>query len=116
MPAFIVVILLSLSPLAPRASEVLDEPRSYLQFEAKIDGKCHNLSAGGKLQIMRNAHPTRSIDFRLIRYYIDVRQRGRATGIAPAGGEVVKLGCTLVGGRPQRWEIERARFIEVGAQ
>jgi hypothetical protein len=61
---------------------------------------------------MRNVHATIPIKFRLIRSFADVRQRGRATGIAEPGGEVVKLGCTLVGGRPQRWDIERAQFVE----
>ena len=75
-----------------------------------MDGKCQNLSQGGKLQVMRNTHPAQPIRFRLIRYFVDVRQRGRATGIAEPGGEPIKIGCTLVGGRPQRWVVERAEF------
>ncbi len=97
-------------PLPTVASEPARSAESYLSFETKIDGRCQNLSTGGKLQIVRNMHPTKEIRFRLIRYYIDVRQRGRATGLAGAAGEPVKLGCTLVGGRTQRWVVERAEF------
>jgi hypothetical protein len=83
---------------------------NFLTFETKIDGRCHNLSEGGKLAVMRNNHPTETIDFRLIRYHVDVPQWGRVTGTAAPGGPPVKLGCTLVGGREQRWVIERAQF------
>jgi len=92
------------------ASEPTENAASFLSFETRTDGRCHNLSEGGKLMVMRNNHPSRKIDFRLIRYFIDVPQRGRATGTAEPGGEPVLLGCTLVGGRPQRWDVERANF------
>lgn len=93
-----------------RASEPIGNAESYLVFEEIIDGKCQNLSAGGKLQVMLNAHPSRKIKFRLVRYFVDVRQNGRATGVAEPGGSRVKLGCSRVGGRVQRWEVERAEF------
>jgi hypothetical protein len=85
---------------------------SFLQFATKTDGRCQNLSQGGKLAVMQSSHPTRKIEFRLIRYFVDVPQNGRATGIAEPQGEVVPLGCTLIGGRPQRWEVDRANFLE----
>ncbi len=83
---------------------------SFLSFENRIDGRCHNLSEGGKLTVMHNNHPKKAIQFRLIRYHVDVPQWGRATGTAVPGESPVKLGCTLVGGREQRWVIERAQF------
>tara|TARA_R110002095_G_scaffold76193_2_gene65083 strand:- start:1239 stop:1610 length:372 start_codon:yes stop_codon:yes gene_type:complete len=89
---------------------------TFLSFETRIDGRCHNLSEGGKLAVMHNKHPTKAIEFRLIRYHVDVPQWGRTTGIAPAGEPPVKLGCTLVGGREQRWAIERARFTKETTQ
>ncbi len=103
--------LIGLAMGSPSAggSEPVKTAESFLSFEAKTDGKCQNLSEGGKLQVMHNQHPVRKIKFRLIRYFVDVRQRGRATGIAEPG-EMVKLGCTTVGGRPQRWVVERAEF------
>ncbi len=84
---------------------------SFLTFETKIDGRCHNLSEGGKLAVLHNSHPTETIKFRLIRYHVDIPQWGRATGTAAPAEAPVKLGCTLVGGREQRWVIERAEFI-----
>ncbi len=92
------------------ADEQVRLPRSFLIFDEIIDGRCQNLSAGGKLQVLLNTHPSRNIKFRLIRYFVDVRQNGRATGIAEISDTPVKLGCTIVGGRVQRWEVERAEF------
>jgi len=92
------------------ASGSAESAATYLTFETKLDGRCQNLSEGGKLAVMHNTHPDRKIDFRLIRYYVDVPQQGRATGTADAGGATVKLGCSRVGGRQQRWVLERATF------
>ncbi len=103
------LIGLVLGTASAAGSEPVETAESFLSFEAKIDGKCQNLSEGGKLQVMRNLHPVRKIKFRLIRYFVDVRQHGRATGVAKPG-ETVKIGCTTVGGRPQRWIVERAEF------
>lgn len=94
------------------ASEPPAVAEDFLQFETKIDGRCHNLSEGGKLTVMKNLHPSKTIEFRLIRYFVEVRQRGRATGTAEPGGEGIKIGCSQVGGRPQRWVVERATFIQ----
>ncbi len=105
------VIAIATSVALVGASEPIDTAESYLRFEETIDGKCQNLSTGGKLQVMLNSHPSLKIKFRLIRYFVDVRQNGRATGIAEPGRSPVKLGCTRVGGRVQRWEVERAEFV-----
>ena len=111
-----VLVMIAAASPPGAASEPVKAAASYLSFESKIDGKCQNLSEGGKLQIVRNLHPTKKISFRLIRYFVDVRQRGRATGIAEPAGEAVKLGCTRVGGRTQRWVVERAEFTTADNQ
>ncbi len=85
--------------------------RAYLEFESKADGRCQILSDGGKLRVMRNAHAERAIAYRLTRIFVGVRQ-GLSTGVAPPGGEEVKLGCTRVDDRAQEWSIERASFTE----
>jgi hypothetical protein len=108
-------LFVSLSLLLATVSlhaKVVSDPEAvkFLAFEAIEDGKCHILSEGGKLMLMHNNHPDAAITFRLTRYFADVRQWGRATGTAIPGEEAVKLGCTEVDGRPQRWEIERANF------
>ena len=81
----------------------------YLEFESKTDGRCQILSAGGKLQVIRNTHAERAIAYRLVRIFVGVRQ-GLVAGTAPPGGEAIKLGCTKVDGRTQKWTIERASF------
>lgn len=96
-------------------AKIVSDPEAarHLAFEQVGDGKCHILSEGGKLMVMHNKHPESAIKFRLTRYFADVRQWGRATGTAVPGEEPVKLGCTEVEGRVQRWEVERANFVPV---
>lgn len=103
-------------PASGSAPEDPEAAAGFLSFENRIDGRCHNLSEGGKLTVMHNHHPTKAIQFRLIRYHVDVPQWGRATGTAAPGESPVKIGCTLVGGREQRWVVERAQFTTEAKQ
>ena len=93
------------------AADPLTAGAPFLEFETVLDGRCQNLSQGGKLRKMRNVHGNAKIRYRLIRYFADVPQWGRATGTITPGDGDIKLGCTLVDGREQRWEIERAEII-----
>lgn len=86
-----------------------DPAKPYLSLTPQNDGKCQILSEGGKLVVLRNTHPDRSIRFRLIRYFMDVPQSRVVGAIAP-GDEGQKLGCSRVDGREQFWKIERADF------
>jgi hypothetical protein len=105
-----------LGMLSPQANEPVEDAQFFLSFEMESDGRCHNLSEGGKLAVLHNSHPTKNINFRLTRYFVDVRQSGRATGIAAPAAEPVKIGCTMVGGRPQRWVVDRAEFATADAR
>ncbi len=91
------------------------EAAPHLALESLEDGKCFILSPGGKLRVMRNTHPDRAVKFRLDRYFADKLQAGGAAGTIAPGDEPVKLGCTEVDGREQRWEIQRAEFTETPA-
>ncbi len=106
--------LLSLTVVSalPALNSSADEQpaSSFLAFQSEADGRCQILSAGGKLRILRNRHATRAIDFRVMRIFGDGHPQGLAAGTAPAGGELVPLGCTQVDGRPQDWLLERASF------
>ena len=92
------------------ASVAGDDARRHLVFESVGDGRCQNLSDGGKLRVLRNLHPERAISFRLVRLFAGEHPQGLTTGLAPAGGEPVPLGCTLVDGRTQDWRVDKARF------
>jgi hypothetical protein len=93
------------------ANELASEAASYLTVETVLDGRCHNLSEGGKLAVLRNTHPSKTIRYRLLRLFID-RPQGLLDGsLAPAEG-VQKLGCDKVGGRAQTWRVKRARFAQ----
>ncbi|MGD9601928.1 MAG: hypothetical protein AB7O21_12480 [Gammaproteobacteria bacterium] len=83
----------------------------FIEFETVLDGKCHILSEGGKLTLMRNTHPAKPILYRLERLFVG-RPQGLMDGVIPPGADAQKLGCDRVGGRPQRWRVKRARFVE----
>jgi len=88
-----------------------DAAAVHLEFIEQHDGRCLNLSAGGKLRLLANSHPTRVIRYRLVRHFAGKPQAGRAAGIIGPRSEPVALGCSLVDGRDQRWELERAEFV-----
>lgn len=87
-----------------------DDSDQYLAFESVGDGRCQILSDGGKLRILRNLHPERAIRYRLLRLFAGGHPQGLTAGTAPAGGEPVPLGCTLVDGRVQDWQLVKAHF------
>lgn len=106
------VTLLLISPLA--TAFAADDAASYLVFESMNDGRCQNLSDGGKLRILRNTHAEWAIHFRLTRMFAGNRPQGLVQGLAPAGGEPVRLGCTRVDGREQDWVVRNAQFTSPG--
>ncbi|MGR8946774.1 MAG: hypothetical protein ACU84Q_01920 [Gammaproteobacteria bacterium] len=110
LSAALAAVLLMIAGAAPADGDATADAANYLRFEQLDDGRCHILSQGGKLMVMHSDHEDKAIRFRLIRYFADVRQQGRATGVAVPGEKPVKLGCTLVDGREQRWTVERAHF------
>jgi hypothetical protein len=102
--------VLALGNLHVAASPGTDDASGFLTFESIGDGRCLNLSEGGKLRILRNTHGERAIHYRVQRLFAGNHPQGLATGIAPPNGDPVPLGCTRVDGRPQDWTVERARF------
>lgn len=107
------MVLGQVNPLtADAAGESANVPGSYLEFVSERDGHCQNLSAGGQLRLLYNRHPTRSVEYRLIRSFAGDHIQGRVVGVVPPGSGGDKLGCTEVDGRPQDWRIERARFTD----
>ncbi|MEX2480866.1 MAG: hypothetical protein WD928_08395 [Gammaproteobacteria bacterium] len=101
--------LLAAAVTAGASSDPNDAAR-FVEFESVPDGRCQILSDGGKLRILRNTHGAHAINYRVERIFAGSHRQGLADGIAPAGGEAVKLGCTRVDGREQDWILDRARF------
>jgi len=114
--AIVVLVIMVQGPAAASPPPVADEDAptagAFLKFSSEIDGRCQILSDGGKLFIMTNVHPSRSISYRLIRYFAGVPQPGRAMGTIAPGAAPKQLGCTRVDGREQRWEIQLAEFVD----
>ena len=106
------MLLMSLTTSAQDASSApARDAAYYLEFAHVADGKCQILSAGGKLVVLRNRHPTRAIRYRLFRIFGGVIQ-SRVDGLLSPAGETQKLGCDTVDGRPQSWTVERAALME----
>lgn len=112
MPSWLIgLLILTTSCLVPAHKATAADAASYLTVETVLDGRCHNLSEGGKLAVLRNTHPTKTIRYRLLRLFIDRPQGLLGGSLAPAAG-VQKLGCDKVGGRAQTWQVKRARFAQ----
>lgn len=95
---------------ADEAASADEAAIAALVFEEQLDGKCQILSAGGKLVVLRNAHPEQAVRYRLVRMFLGVPQ-SRIDGEIAAGEAAQKLGCNRVNGRPQSWRVERATLV-----
>ncbi len=114
---FLAGTVLGACAAAPPAAPAAPEPATTaaadaLAFESVLDGRCQILSDGGKLRVVRNTDPARRVRYRLVRVFADTPQAGRVTGELGPGEGPVKLGCTRVDGREQRWEVLSAEFID----
>lgn len=107
LAALLLLCLLPGSTVPAQPSDAAD----YLVFESVLDGRCHILSEGGKLTLLKSTHPTLAIRYRLERLFAD-RPQGLIDGVIKAADGVQKLGCDKVGGRSQRWRIKRATLIQ----
>lgn len=90
----------------------IEKPSQYIKFASVLDGRCQNLSSGGKLRIVKNTHHDKTIKYRFVRMFAGRPQAGITKGILEPGEKVVKLGCTKVDGREQTWEIQILNFVE----
>jgi len=89
-----------------------DDPRSYLEFIANSDGKCTILSAGGRLQSIKNNHRLKTIRYRLVRYIAGKPQPSFTSGTVGPVGQMSALGCDRVDDQDQRWRLESARYVD----
>ncbi len=94
------------------SSSMEKDPSQYIEFISQPDGRCQNLSSGGKLQVVKNNHNDKKIKYRFNRMFAGKRQAGLTIGVLEPGAEPVKLGCTEVDGRKQSWEIQIVNFVE----
>jgi len=88
-----------------------DNPRSYLEIDKEFSGRCQGLRRG-HVRVLRNTHPDKTIEYRLIRLLSDKRQASIIQDTIAPDDEDQKLGCELLEDREQTWEIVRARFVD----
>ncbi len=87
-----------------------DEPASeYVEFSYDFHSEC--VARNGKMVLVRNTHPARTVKLYLYRYFADKRQPGRAVHTLQPNAEAVAVGCTVVQGLAQKWEVAKARFL-----
>lgn len=87
-----------------------DNATGYIEFTFDFHAQC--VSRNGKMHQVVNKHPDRSIKAYLYRYLSDVRQPGRTAHTLPPQAEPTDLGCSLVDGREQRWDLVKAKFAQ----
>lgn len=88
------------------------DPRPYVEFIANLDGKCYILSAGGRLQSIKNNHLSKTIRYRLVRYFAGKPQPSLVAGTVGPAGQTKPLGCDRVDGQDQTWRLESARYVD----
>lgn len=89
-----------------------EDPKSYLEFIATLDGKCAILSQGGKLQSVKNNHASKLIRYRLVRYFAGKPQPSFTVGVVGPGGQTHALGCDRIDGQSQTWRLQSARYVD----
>lgn len=104
-----VLLTLALQGSLAQPQALDGEAANALVFEEQLDARCQNLSPGGKLVVLRNRDPERTIRYRLIRMFVDVPQ-GLIDGAIAPGDVPQPLGCNRVNDRHQYWRVERASF------
>jgi len=109
------LLLLSLplaaAPAYPSEQSNADGPADYLEMYKEFDGRCQGLRRGD-IRMIRNTHPSRSIEFRMVRMLGDKRQASLIRDTIKPRDEGQRLGCEILDGREQTWKIIRARFVD----
>ncbi len=95
---------------AQAADEATGDPADYLKFESRFDATCQLWRAD--VRLMSNTHPSKTIKYRMVRYLADKRQPSLTVGTIEPGGEPERLGCTMIDGLEQRWEVKQALFTD----
>lgn len=90
------------------------EPESaedYLEFYEVPNNRCLSLMRGN-MRMMRNMHPEKNIEYRMIRELAGVRQASLIRDRIAPGEEGQALGCAKLDGMEQIWIIVQARFVD----
>ncbi len=97
---------------ADEAETSSNTPVSFVKFSAEPDNKCMQRSPKGRRMFVSSSHPDKEIKYRFIRIFANKKQPGLNSGILKPGEKPQALGCTVIDGREQHWEIHRVTFVE----
>ncbi len=81
----------------------------YIEFSYDFHSEC--VVRNGKMLLVRNTHPVRAIKVYLDRFFAERRQPGRAAHTLEPAAQPVAVGCTVVDGLVQKWEVAKAVFV-----
>lgn len=84
---------------------------SYLELYSEFNGRCQGLRRGD-IRMLRNTHPSKTIEYRMVRLLGGHRQASLIQDTIKPGDEGQKLGCELLDDRKQTWQVVRATFVE----
>lgn len=94
------------------ADSKAEDATKYLEIYKEFDGKCQGLRRGD-IRMIRNTHPEKKIQFRMVRLLNGRRQASLIQDtIAPGEDNAQRLGCEILDDREQVWKIVRAEYIE----
>ncbi|MDH3279662.1 MAG: hypothetical protein OEQ18_00855 [Gammaproteobacteria bacterium] len=105
----LIAILLASVLAAPISASGEERAAEYIEFSYDFHSECVNRN--GKMLLIRNTHPAHTIKLYLDRFFGDKRQPGRAAHTLSPAGEPIAVGCTVVAGLAQNWEVAKAVFV-----
>ncbi|MDH3637018.1 MAG: hypothetical protein OES09_00955 [Gammaproteobacteria bacterium] len=105
------LIVVLLGSVSAALIATADEGRAveYIEFSYDFHSEC--VTRNGKMVLVRNTHPARAIKLYLYRFFADKRQPGRAVHTLTPNGKAIAVGCTVVHGLAQKWQVAKAVFL-----
>lgn len=102
------LIVMGLTTAGAAESESAED---YLEFYKVPNNRCLSLMRGN-MRMMRNIHPEKTIEYRLVRELAGTRQASLIRDQIAPGEDGQALGCEKLDGLEQVWLIIRAHFVE----
>lgn len=102
--------LLAAIVLATPMSRAQDDPLKFVVLETDDDANCVRWE--GKLVLVRNTHPTRSVRVWLERDHMGKHTGDRSRSELAPNAEPEKLGCSRTQYGTQGWRVVRAEFVD----
>lgn len=111
LPFAIVSANLAAGEPADRPAAENNDPASFLEIYSEFNGRCQGLRRGD-IRMLRNTHPSKTIQYRMVRLLGGHRQASLIQDTITPSDEGQKLGCEVLDDREQTWKVVRASFVD----